>query len=183
MISKITDLSRTITFTWVHSKMIKSVTPTAPYFSTLAFTFEQLSQMYHIISGDPSRGTIALESHAAPIEGTKIQARFFDSHFNPATYSWSKMYYRPKSACAEIPTRYTQPQPNRRTLAFMASPSDMPPEIAQLREGGDDAIHLLPDTFLAASENGFSLSRSQNGVAEGAWRCTVAGGLAGLEWP
>ena len=49
----------------------------------LAFTLEQLSQMYHIISGDPSRGTIALESHAAPAEGTKIQARFFDSHFRP----------------------------------------------------------------------------------------------------
>jgi hypothetical protein len=138
--------------------------------------------MYHIISGDPSRGTIALESHAAPAEGTKIQARFFDLYFRPPTHSRSKMYYRPKSACAEIPTRYMQPQPDRRTLAFMASSSDMPSEIAQLREGGDDAIYL-PDTFLAASENGFSLSRSQGGVSEGAWRCTVAGGLAGLEWP
>ena len=50
-------------------------------------------------------------------------------------------------------------------------------------EGGrGEAINLLPDAFLASSENGFSLSRSRDGVSEGAWRCTVAGGLAGLEW-
>jgi hypothetical protein len=47
--------------------------------------------------------------------------------------------------------------------------------------GGGEAINL-PNAFLASSENGFSLSRSRGGVSEGAWRCTVAGGLAGLEW-
>lgn len=39
----------------------------------MILTMLQLSQVYHIISGDPSRGTIALESHAAPADGTTIQ--------------------------------------------------------------------------------------------------------------
>lgn len=33
----------------------------------------QLNQVYHITSGDPSRGSIALESHAAPIEGAVVR--------------------------------------------------------------------------------------------------------------
>jgi hypothetical protein len=46
-------------------------------FLTTMLTSVQLSQVYHIISGDPSRGTIALESHAAPAEGTRVQVSFF----------------------------------------------------------------------------------------------------------
>lgn len=30
-------------------------------------------QVYHIISGDPSRGTLCLESHAAPVQGARVQ--------------------------------------------------------------------------------------------------------------
>jgi len=92
----------------------------------------------------------------------------------------NKLYHRPISVATEIPTRYLQPQPNKKSLAFVAASSDMPLEI---HGSGDDAIRLLPDTFLASSENGFSLSRSWDGVSESAWRCTVTGGLASLEWP
>ncbi|KAH7923827.1 hypothetical protein BV22DRAFT_1035883 [Leucogyrophana mollusca] len=35
----------------------------------------QLNQVYHILSGDPSRGTIALQSHAAPPVGAVVQVR------------------------------------------------------------------------------------------------------------
>lgn len=46
-------------------------------FSNISTYFRvQLSQMYHITSGDPSRGTIALESHAAPPEGTVVQVLY-----------------------------------------------------------------------------------------------------------
>ena len=57
----------------------------------------------------------------------------------------------------------------------------MPQEVTGSR-GDDDAIRVLPEIFLASSENGFSLSRSCGGLAESAWRCTVAGGLTGLVW-
>jgi len=131
-----------------------------------AFRGDKLNQVYHIMSGDPSRGTIALESHAAPAEGTTVQ-----------------LYHRPKSTPTEIPKGYSQPQPNQRTLAFVATSSDeiVPQEVTGSR-GDDDAIRVLPEIFLASSENGFSLSRSRGGVSESAWRCTVAGGLTSLVW-
>jgi len=128
-----------------------------------AFRGDQLNQVYRIVSGDPSRGTIALESHTAPAAGTTVQ-----------------LYHRPTSVSTEIPTRYLQPHPNKRTLVFVAASNDMPPE---MHGSPDEDTLILPDVFLASSENGFSLSRSRDGVSESAWRCTVAGGLAGLEWP
>lgn len=95
-------------------------------------------------------------------------------------HSPNELYHRPISVATAIPTSYLQPQPNKNSLTFVTASSDMPPEICG---SGDEVIHLLPDTFLASSENGFSLSRSDDGVSESAWRCTVAGGLASLEWP
>jgi hypothetical protein len=94
----------------------------------------------------------------------------------------NKLYYSPIATSPKIPMKYTQPRPNLRTLAFISSSSDIPPDEPHLKAGGGEDVRLLPDTFLAASENGFLLSRNQEGISEGAWRCTVAGGLAGLEW-
>lgn len=37
--------------------------------------FVKVAQMYNITSGDPSRGTISLESDTAPPLGTKVQVR------------------------------------------------------------------------------------------------------------
>jgi len=129
-----------------------------------AFRGDELSQIYHITSGDPSRGTIALESHAAPAEGTVVQ-----------------LYHRPRDISTEIPAKYLQPQPKQRSLAFIAASSDTLPEPTEIKEGGV-ITKLLPDVFLASSENGFSLSRSQGETFESPWRCTVAGGLASLGW-
>ena len=144
--------------------------------------FDQLSQVYHILSGDPSRGAIALESHAAPIEGTTVQV--FSTLFGIllSLIRAKKLYHRSKSMSAEVPARYMQPLLNQRTMAFIASSSDVPAGITQSHDGVDEAVRLLPDTFLASSENGFSLSRSQGGVSEGAWKCTVPGALTALEW-
>lgn len=77
-----------------------------------------------------------------------------------------------------MPTRFAQSHPQHRSLAFIAASSDTPLEATTL-EDGDNVTRLFPDAFLASSENGFSLSRSRG---ESAWRCTVIGGLAGLEW-
>ena len=37
---------------------------------------------------------------------------------------------------------------------------------------------VVSDAFLAASENGFTLSRG----AQGLWKCAVPGGRTGLSW-
>lgn len=47
-------------------------------------------------------------------------------------------------------------------------------------ETNEETVQVLPNTFLASSENGFMLSRP--GVDDSAWRCTVPGGIASLEW-
>ncbi|KAF9468745.1 hypothetical protein BDZ94DRAFT_1246177 [Collybia nuda] len=120
---------------------------------------EKLSQIYNITAGDPSRGNISLESQNAPIVGTKVQ-----------------FFHRPKSGL-EIPKRFSSASP--KTLAFIVSPESSP-KINDDPET-DEISHLLPDTFLASSENGFVMSRS-DGKVEPAWACTVPGGLASLEW-
>ena len=80
----------------------------------------------------------------------------------------------------KLATRYTQrnPQTLQKTLSFMASSSD----ISTPTNNGRDDFHTIFDSFIASSENGFSLSRSRDGVSESAWRCTVAGGQVALEW-
>lgn len=42
-----------------------------------------------------------------------------------------------------------------------------------------DSNHVVvPNAFLAASENGFTLSHG----AQGLWKCVVPGGRTGLSW-
>lgn len=45
---------------------------------------------------------------------------------------------------------------------------------------------VLPDTFLAASENGFMVDRrvddASAGPREGPWLCKIPGGLFELQW-
>jgi hypothetical protein len=36
---------------------------------------DQLSQVYRVSSGDPSRGIIALDAHVAPRQGTRVKVR------------------------------------------------------------------------------------------------------------
>lgn len=136
--------------------------------------------MYHITSGDPSRGTIALESHAAPAEGTVVQVSNCRYRLVYVTEVGIKLYHRPSTIPTGIPARYTQKstQTSQKSLSFMASSFDIPTPASNQK----DESHAILGSFIASSENGFSLSRSLDGVSEGAWRCTVAGGLAALEW-
>ncbi|KAI0060347.1 hypothetical protein BV25DRAFT_1908395 [Artomyces pyxidatus] len=123
------------------------------------------SQVYHILSGGPSRGTMALESDRAPVEGTRVQICHRSSH---------KPIYLPSSLS----------QPGHKTLAFMKSPADrFDHSVDWAEEHVEDDIRVLKDTFLGLSENGFILSRYQNGMAEPSWKCMVTAGLASLAWP
>ena len=55
----------------------------------------QLNQIYHIISGDPSRGTIALESDAAPVVGTTVQVLSHQSAFLSTAFTPFKQAVSP----------------------------------------------------------------------------------------
>lgn len=69
----------------------------------------------------------------------------------------------------------------------------MPPTPSAPDEGvgAEEVGTILRDVFLGASENGFVVSRSwdahagegeQETDSEVVWKCTVAGGVGGLEW-
>lgn len=64
----------------------------------------------------------------------------------------------------------------------------MPPTLSDCGiDAGATANGTLLSAFLSTSENGFIFSRSWDKpsvpeTAEAAWKGTVAGGLAGLEW-
>ena len=61
----------------------------------------------------------------------------------------------------------------KNTLAFIASPQagDGAPAFAEEEGEGDDGVTVLEDTFVAASENGFMLSRGDKAT----WTCIVPG--------
>ncbi|OBZ76682.1 hypothetical protein A0H81_03932 [Grifola frondosa] len=136
----------------------------------------ELFQLFHITSGDPSRGTLALESDAAPEEGTLVQMFRLPAHIVPDTLS----AYLSKSATLSSAHKSFD-------LTFVAS-SDETSLISELSEPHEhEQTFVLDNTFLAASEHGFTVSRAlpdEDGrpVAERSWRCTIPGGRLGLQW-
>ncbi|KAJ7696020.1 hypothetical protein B0H17DRAFT_1054600 [Mycena rosella] len=123
-------------------------------------------QMCNILSGDPSRGTMALRSLSAPPVGAQVQ-----------------FFYRPKSTSATIPQELTRPPSPRHTLGFIVCPEMREyTHPSTVGEGSDGVAHIFHDTFLAGSEGGFISSRSQDGASEAPWSCSIPGGLATLTW-
>ncbi|KAF8495724.1 hypothetical protein F5888DRAFT_1615424 [Russula emetica] len=111
----------------------------------------ELWQIHRITSGAPSRGTMALESEIAPREGSSVQ-----------------LFYCPEDIAA--PPHATA----KNTLTFVAVPQFE----SALAGQGDDTVTVLEDTFLAASENGFMLSREN----EMTGTCITPGAQARLAW-
>ncbi|TDL23219.1 hypothetical protein BD410DRAFT_787541 [Rickenella mellea] len=132
-------------------------------------------RVYRIQSGDPARGSIALESDATPSQNWSVQ-----------------FLHRPSSERVMLPDGMLQSrsQPNSMscpptefTLGFLADPTDEyvapagdAPDIV------DDNMHstrVFHNAFLASSENGFI---SNIGMDEPPWRCTVPGAFGALRW-
>ncbi len=79
-----------------------------------------------------------------------------------------QLFYYPKDAAAPPHA------PARNTLTFVSAPQSE----ASFAGQGEDTVTVLEHTFLAASENGFVLSRD----AEIAWTCIAPGAQARLAW-
>ncbi|KAF7365365.1 hypothetical protein MVEN_00408700 [Mycena venus] len=101
---------------------------------------EDPHQMCTIMSGDPSRGTIALRSMSAPPIGARVQ-----------------FFHRPRSTTVTIPQELTNPLSQRQTLGFMAYPETQTHQHIHSVEGEEGVTHIFQDTFLAASEGGLHL--------------------------
>jgi len=128
----------------------------------------EMSQLYHITSGDPSRGTLALESEAAPPHNAIVQ-----------------IFRLPATASPDTLSRYmnspTSTSRNNLKMAFTVAASDAMPTDAFINGGANTVI--LSDTFLTASENGFLVVRhSENDPKGREWLCKVPGGSIDLRW-
>ncbi|KAI0722794.1 hypothetical protein C8Q76DRAFT_720344 [Earliella scabrosa] len=127
----------------------------------------KLDQLFQITSGDPSRGSIALDTDCAPPEGTLVQ-----------------MFLLPPSANPDVLTGVRRHIPERPSLTFAPISLDdlnaLRPEPDSI-EGAESVV--LHDVFLAASENGCILSRRlSEGTSEHSWKCVVPGSLLSLQW-
>ncbi|GJE91814.1 hypothetical protein PsYK624_079650 [Phanerochaete sordida] len=117
----------------------------------------KLYQLYTIQGGDPSRGTIALQSDAAPETGSQVKI------------------YR-KSVNPDMKNRL------REGLNLITA---LPEGSMDLGGNGsdDDHVTVLQGSFLATSENGFVVSRARDGEpCERPWNSTVVGGHATIDW-
>ncbi|KAJ6508977.1 hypothetical protein C8R45DRAFT_969473 [Mycena sanguinolenta] len=120
---------------------------------------EKPHQMFSIMSGDPSRGTIALRSMSAPPVGSRVQ--FFHSP-NPKTSPWEG-----------------KRNPKQKRLQFTASSSTGGTQFVGLT---NDDVCVHEDEFTVASEEGFILSRSEEGKSEAPWTSTIPGSVGALSW-
>ncbi|KAJ7935472.1 hypothetical protein B0H13DRAFT_1854135 [Mycena leptocephala] len=133
-------------------------------FSLATLEADKPRQMCSIMSGDPSRGIIALRSMSAPPIGAQVQ-----------------FFHRPKSTITTIPREVTHPSSPNHTLGFIACPTTRQ-YTHSTEASADGVVHIFHDTFLAGSEGGFISSRSEEGTSEVPWSCAIPGSLATLTW-
>ncbi|KAI0638353.1 hypothetical protein C8Q77DRAFT_1090700 [Trametes polyzona] len=127
----------------------------------------EVDQLVHISAGDPSRGSIALDTQTAPTEGSLVQVLL-----RPPSSSFDALRQVQEGASA-----------GSRCLALLSTSMD-DVGIAQpsAEDTADEEVVVLEDVFLAASENGSLVARSAGGHSERPWKCTAPGALMGLQW-
>ncbi|KAI9000848.1 hypothetical protein BD414DRAFT_472912 [Trametes punicea] len=132
----------------------------------------ELDQLFCITSGDPSRGSIALDTEAAPADGTVVQMFLLPPSASPDVVGEVQNYHSTQT-CG---SRHTQ------NLTFVSTSLNDSHAFSSSSENADGETIILKDVFLAASENGSIVSRAADGRSERPWKCRVPGGMVGLQW-
>jgi hypothetical protein len=126
--------------------------------------------VHRITSGDPSRGSISLSCQAAPIKGAQVQVSRLPF---ARPFSLDSIFQLCHVERELVIDRHPLGSPSMQFLALSRG--------TRLSAGSGATDHaILPDEFLAASENGFLVG--SNGGTGIPWKCEVAGGLARLHW-
>ncbi|KAK7054996.1 hypothetical protein VNI00_003459 [Paramarasmius palmivorus] len=107
------------------------------------------SQIYTITSGDPSRGTIALDTTRAPVAGEKVQ-----------------FYHRSKRSASTSASSIFSANQSEPLVTFGVA--DL--SVRDHTEGKGPLI--MENVFITCSENGLWATR---GASETPWTCTVSG--------
>lgn len=125
---------------------------------------DKLSQVHRISSGDPSRGTIALDTNMAPREGSTV-----------------RLYHLPKTS--NVTTSTISDSTPKRSLSLLVSSEIEPLPSPPLESHPGDCGTVAFDSFIAASENGIVLSPGNSFTSTNMpWTCTVPGGRVTLHW-
>ena len=118
----------------------------------------------------------------APSEGTLTQVSTTPLTFYIASEIFHfQMFLLTKSELRDLNTR--QHLKDRRLMFETTS-------IEHLESASEELIGslvdgntiILPNVFLAASENGCIVSRASSGMSEVPWKCSVPGSVMGLQW-
>ncbi|KAF7767884.1 hypothetical protein Agabi119p4_7127 [Agaricus bisporus var. burnettii] len=114
----------------------------------------KVDRVYKITAGDPSRGSISLDSPYAPTLGTQVQ-----------------FLHRPSSSLPNLALS----QLHRSAFNFLTVSEEV---YASSRPNSQEDFELvLENTFLASSENGFVLGRDEGEKNGGNVKCSLAGSL------
>ncbi|RDX53914.1 hypothetical protein OH76DRAFT_1399083 [Lentinus brumalis] len=130
-------------------------------------TSHRLDQLFYIMSGDPSRGSIALDTDAAPAEGSLVQ-----------------FFLLPPTVKPDVLNEVRSPSISSRSLTFACTSIDdlNATDAEELDTEASAGTTILHDRFVAASENGCIVSRATEGKSERPWKSSISGSLVGLQW-
>lgn len=129
--------------------------------------------MFSIISGDPSRGSLALSGDDGPPIGAHVQVSCNNLHsirHNPNVLGQMLRRSHSPFALPALENQYP-------TIRFVTSPAD--PLSDSQPSSDDNDVTIIENTFLAFSENGLLVSPLGDGPIS---RSFVAGGWASLGW-
>ncbi|KAI0092614.1 hypothetical protein BDY19DRAFT_494858 [Irpex rosettiformis] len=117
------------------------------------------AQLYNIMSGDPSRGTIALEGDSSPTEGERVQ-----------------IFRRPAGIRSMV-------APRRGLNLCTAYPDGL--DVLLPQDTSFNGVLELDGAFITVSENGLVIGRPGQDSSRSAatWKSTLPGGSCNLYWP
>ncbi|KAM6493834.1 hypothetical protein JOM56_010195 [Amanita muscaria] len=129
----------------------------------------RLNQVFNITAGDPSRGTIALDTPRSPQQGTLVQFFHRTEHTNDPLARHG-LYFTPYMSTKS---------PLYAPKAFnILSVTDGGAATSQVNVSAPvQETFVLGNQFLAVSENGF-LSTFGHAGMQGTWMCNLPGSLA-----
>jgi len=130
------------------------------YLGLLSEDGRRFTKVYTVISGDPSRGSLALDGEESPAKGSKIKLL--------RKSDWN------------VPNPHHAVSRRKNAITFVTSSKDVLPPVDETasEDGTSLGVTVLEDTFQAASENGLLLN--QPGAPT--WKSTVEGGWTSMSW-
>ncbi|KZT31892.1 hypothetical protein SISSUDRAFT_1067368 [Sistotremastrum suecicum HHB10207 ss-3] len=123
---------------------------------------EPIQRLYGITSGDPGRGSIALDAQVGHLTGRRVQ-----------------FYHRPNDL--KVVPFSSSPTPS--SVIFVPASGDGAHIEVSAAKLASEEVSCLENVCLSVSENGFSLQSPTSGDATSPWHSRIPGTLTRWQWP